>query len=102
MIGPKPDMVKTQVGHHVFIGATDQPSYLIPYDHKMCSKFAVETETLNLYPKGDAPEGLLQTITVPMKFNLGIMPFYSFKISKDGKLFKREGTDQWILCKIST
>lgn len=100
MVGAKPDVLRTQVGEHVFIGESDQPTYLIPYDHKMCAKYSLHYETLNLFIKQQKPEGLLAAITVPMSFGSGIMPYFTFKISNDGKLFKREGIDQWILCKL--
>ena len=99
MIGPKPETIRSSVGRHVFIGSTDQVTYLLPYDHAMVGKYKEQMETLHLYPEGQVPAGLREKISYPSVMAAGIMPYFTFKITVEGELYKREG-EQWKLCKV--
>lgn len=99
-VAQTPYTIKCSIGQHTFISTTDQVTYLLPYDHPMCRKYVVKMETLKLYPEGQTPVGLKSEISFPMVLASGIMPYCSFKISKEGNLYKRKGTDEWLLCKV--
>lgn len=78
-----------EVGEHKFFWKSDQPVYLIPYDHPKAQELGIAKIAVNI-SVGDAP----MVITIPMELPKEILPFITFKMA-DNKLFKAEN-NQWI------
>ena len=82
------------VGERLFIGSTDKPMFLIPFDSEHNDRFASEVVHFNFYPSGNPPEKAKLDSVVPMSYNKGIYPYFHYQIN-DGKLYKNEN-NQWI------
>ena len=83
-------IIRMSMGEQVYIGHADTPMYLIPYDDPNGLRYTTRIEDVDLHPSGeDIPPEAVRNITIPMEFNVGVEPFFHFKI-EDNQLFKQE------------
>ncbi|CAK0746601.1 hypothetical protein CCP3SC5AM1_1390002 [Gammaproteobacteria bacterium] len=95
LIAPTPLILKMAVGERVFIGKTDKPIYLIPFDSTIASQLANSVVQFDLYPSGTVPNGMNRTALIPLEFRKEVAQHFSYKI-EEGRLYKHEEM-QWNL-----